>query len=79
MNTPPNSQNLSFRPEGRWKRKFASSPDVLGKPITLNSKLYTIVGVIPASFYYQNGNFHSNCDAYVPFDGRIVEKTLAPV
>ena len=33
---------------GFWKRKFASSPDVLGKSVTLDGKPYTIVGVVPA-------------------------------
>jgi putative ABC transport system permease protein len=31
--------------EGIWKRKFGSSPDVLGKSITLNGKVYTVIGV----------------------------------
>ena len=52
--------------EAFWKRKFDSSPDVIGKSITLDGNLYTITGVIPASFHYQNGNFHPNCDVYVP-------------
>jgi putative ABC transport system permease protein len=34
--------------DGLWKRKFASSPKVLGKSITLNAKSYTIVGVARA-------------------------------
>jgi predicted permease len=34
--------------DGLWKRKFASSPEVLGKSITLNGKSYTIVGVAQA-------------------------------
>jgi predicted permease len=34
--------------DGLWKRKFASSSDVLGKNITLNGKSYTIVGVAQA-------------------------------
>jgi len=50
---------------GLWKRKFGSSPDVLGKVLTLNSRAYTIVGVIPPSFYYIGNNFQ-RCDAYVP-------------
>src|SRR5258705_8373702 len=33
-----------------WQRKFGSSPDALGKGITLNDRSYTIVGVIPSSF-----------------------------
>jgi predicted permease len=35
---------------GLWKRKFASSPSILGKGMTLDGKDYTVVGVIPASF-----------------------------
>src|SRR5689334_1867740 len=31
--------------DGIWKRKFGSSPDVLGKSITLNGKVYTVIGV----------------------------------
>jgi predicted permease len=34
--------------DGLWKRKFASSQEVLGKSITLNGKSYTIVGVARA-------------------------------
>jgi hypothetical protein len=36
--------------EKLWKRKFDSSPDVLGKNINLDGTGYTIVGVTPASF-----------------------------
>src|ERR1700722_18319735 len=35
---------------GFWKRKFAASPDAIGKSITLDGKDYTIVGVTPAEF-----------------------------
>ncbi len=31
--------------DGLWKRKFASSPDVVGKSVTLNGRSHTIVGV----------------------------------
>ena len=31
--------------EGLWKRKFGSSPDVIGKSISLGGKSYTVVGV----------------------------------
>jgi predicted permease len=50
---------------GFWKRKFGSSPDAVGKTLTLNGTLYTIVGVIPASFQYTGDNFHRS-DVYVP-------------
>jgi predicted permease len=47
---------------GFWKRKFGSSPDIIGKPITLNGTTYTIVGVIPDSFSFY-GNMR---DVYTP-------------
>jgi putative ABC transport system permease protein len=52
--------------ENLWKQKFGSSPDVVGKSLDLNDTLYTIVGVIPASFHYRNENFHEDKDVYVP-------------
>ena len=50
---------------GFWKRNFGSSPDILGKAITLNSTSYTVIGVLPANFYYSGNNFHLS-DVYVP-------------
>ena len=47
---------------GFWKRKFASSPDVIGKPIILNGTAYTIIGVIPDTFTFY-GNMR---DVYTP-------------
>jgi predicted permease len=54
--------------DGLWKRKFASSPDVVGKSLNLNGSLYTIVGVIPPHFRFMigNGNFHSDAEVYTP-------------
>jgi len=50
---------------GLWKRKFGSSPEVLGKTMTLDGKAYSIVGVVPASFELSLGGFH-DIDVYVP-------------
>ena len=47
---------------GFWKRKFGSSPDIVGRPIILNGAAYTIVGVIPESFSFY-GNMR---DVYTP-------------
>jgi predicted permease len=47
-----------------WKRKFAGSPDVLGKSLTLDGKNFTIIGVIPSSFDLL-GSFR-NVDVYQP-------------
>lgn len=50
--------------EGLWKRKFGSQP-VLGRSLNLSGKSYTVIGVIPASFDLQLGNF-SPTDIYLP-------------
>ena len=50
---------------GLWNRKFGSSPEALGKSLTLNGTAYTIVGVIPADFHYTGDGFHRS-DVYVP-------------
>jgi putative ABC transport system permease protein len=41
---------------GFWKGKFGSSLDVIGKSVTLNGTLYTIVGVMPAGFTFYGQN-----------------------
>jgi predicted permease len=50
---------------GLWQRKFSAAPDILGKSITLDSKVYTIVGVIPANFRLSVPGFRDS-DVYVP-------------
>lgn len=37
---------------GFWQRDFGSSPEVIGKSLTLNGKSYTVVGVVPPSFTF---------------------------
>lgn len=50
---------------GLWQRKFSAARDILGKSITLDSKAYTIVGVIPANFHLTVPGFRES-DVYVP-------------
>jgi len=47
---------------GLWKRKFGSSPDILGKSLTLNGTSYLVVGVIPSSFTF----YGHDRDVYTP-------------
>jgi predicted permease len=51
--------------EGLWQRKFSSTPDVLGKNITLDGRDYTVVGVIPANFHLAIPGFRES-DVYAP-------------
>src|ERR1700722_113545 len=52
--------------EGLAKRKFGSAEAAVGRSFTLNGTLYGIVGVVPASFHYENDNYDSKAEVYVP-------------
>ncbi|HEU5453775.1 MAG TPA: ABC transporter permease [Terriglobales bacterium] len=51
--------------QGLWKRRFASSPSVIGSSITLNGAPATVIGIVPASFRLQSWNFVIG-DVYTP-------------
>ncbi len=52
--------------QGLWQRKFTSAPDIVGKGMTLDGRGYTIIGVIPASFYFPMGNLATRPEVFVP-------------
>lgn len=37
---------------GLWQRRFGGQTSVLNQPITLNTKQYTVIGIMPQSFAY---------------------------
>jgi putative ABC transport system permease protein len=39
---------------GFWKRRFGGNPDVVGQTILLDSKPFTVIGILPAWFTYPN-------------------------
>ena len=45
-----------------WQRRFGGSQEILGKPINLDSRPYTVVGVLPAGF-----QIFQSVDAFLPF------------
>ncbi|MGB7665818.1 MAG: ABC transporter permease [Candidatus Acidiferrales bacterium] len=51
--------------EGLWRRRFGASPQMIGQAISLNGTAYTVIGVIPAGFYFRGNNFRLS-DIYVP-------------
>jgi predicted permease len=51
--------------EGLWRAKFGGSPEILGQSISLSGTPYTVIGVIPANFYYSGDNFGLS-EIYVP-------------
>jgi predicted permease len=38
--------------EGLWRRRYASNPDIVGKPVILEGRPHTVIGVMPASFEF---------------------------
>jgi putative ABC transport system permease protein len=39
-----------------WRRRFASEPSVLNRPLMLNGQPYTVVGIMPEDFNFPPGN-----------------------
>ena len=55
------SQPVVVISENLWERKFGRAADIVGKPLNLDEKLFTIIGVTPLSFQYFRAD-----DVYVP-------------
>jgi predicted permease len=47
--------------DGLWSRKFGSSPEVLGKSITVDGRNYAIVGVVP-----EKSPIYTTADVFTP-------------
>ncbi|HEY3940256.1 MAG TPA: ABC transporter permease [Bryobacteraceae bacterium] len=61
----PKAVMLSY---GLWKRRFASDPDIVGRPLTLDNAPFIVAGVMPAWFDF--GSIFApgaHIDLYFPF------------
>ena len=58
----PNGERLLVLSEGLWRRRFNADPEISGRTVTAGGLVYTIVGVLPASFAYPRADveFWSN-------------------
>lgn len=50
----PGHEDVVLLSHRLWARRFASNPDLVGKPITLDGKSFTVLGVMPARFQFPN-------------------------
>jgi putative ABC transport system permease protein len=57
----PGAGPVAMLSHGFWQRRFGSDPNIIDKPLMINGKAYTVIGVMPASF-----KFYSPVDLFVP-------------
>lgn len=57
----PGGDDVAILSYGLWNSRYARDPQVVGRSVELNSRKYTIVGVMPASF-----RFPWKSDAWIP-------------
>jgi putative ABC transport system permease protein len=48
----PVEQTVAIISYGAWQRRFGGDRSVLGRPVTLNGRSSTIIGVMPPGFYF---------------------------
>ncbi len=48
----PNVPRVVLISDSLWRRRFSTDPGVIGRTITLDGDLYTIIGVLPPSFEF---------------------------
>jgi putative ABC transport system permease protein len=59
----PGKDQVAVLSHGLWRAHFAGDPGVVGRNIVLDSKKFTIIGVMPASF-----RFPSQAQLWMPLD-----------
>ena len=52
----PGANQVVMISYGLWQRRFGADPGIIGKPINLNSKSFTVVGVMPRTFQFPTRN-----------------------
>jgi putative ABC transport system permease protein len=48
----PGQHRVVLLTDGIWRRRFGSDPGIVGQDITLNSNAYSVVGILPATFWW---------------------------
>ena len=64
----PDGANVVLLSEPFWRRQFGGDRDVVGKVVSINNKLRTVIGVVPASVVIPNFRTE-RADVLVPYSG----------
>jgi predicted permease len=67
----PGSDHVIVLSHALWKNRFGANPDLIGQTIRLNTEPYTVIGVMPESFYFPA----PRVQAWVPFTFLPKERT----
>jgi len=51
---------------GLWRRRFNANPALIGQTIILSGEAYTVIGVMPPTFHFPEGDTETN--VWVPLD-----------
>lgn len=57
----PGQENIAVLSHALWVSRFGSDPGVIGMPLTINARPFTVVGVAPAGF-----QFPDNAELWTP-------------
>jgi putative ABC transport system permease protein len=50
----PGRGTVAILSDGLWKRRFGGISDVVGKTVTLDERLFTVIGIMPPGFDFPN-------------------------
>jgi len=69
---PPRGTNVVVLGYGYWQSRFGGDPKVLGRPLRVEGKVYTVIGVVPKGFH---GIWATATTAYVPITAGAFDMT----
>lgn len=67
----PGADHVVVLSHALWRNRFGADPGLVGQTIRLNAEAYTVLGVMPAGFYFPN----PRVQAWVPFTFLPAERT----
>ncbi len=66
-NGPPGSATSVIISDDLWERRYARDPQILGKEIRLNSRVFTVIGVMPKGYRnFLEWRYPYHHDAWIP-------------
>ncbi len=67
----PGANRVAILSHELWQRRFGSDPNIIGKTLTLNGELRTVIGVMPAGF-----RFGVPTEVYVPIGSSLPPEVI---